>query len=98
MKEIELTPKAEEDLEAIWDYSFKQFGVAQADEYIGRIAAVFDVLATHDIGTQRAELGEDICSLPVEKHMIYFVSAHSVVTIIRVLSQSQDTLRHKPWR
>ncbi|QFH87867.1 type II toxin-antitoxin system RelE/ParE family toxin (plasmid) [Enterobacter hormaechei] len=28
MKEIELTPKAEEDLEAIWDYSFRQFGVS----------------------------------------------------------------------
>lgn len=58
MKEIELTPKAEEDLEAIWDYSFKQFGVVQADAYIGRIAAVFDVLAMHDIGTHRAELGK----------------------------------------
>lgn len=33
MKEIELTPKAEEDLEAIWDYSFRQFGGVQADAY-----------------------------------------------------------------
>ncbi|EOW6796904.1 type II toxin-antitoxin system RelE/ParE family toxin [Cronobacter sakazakii] len=31
MKEIELTPNAEEDLEAIWDYSFRQIGVVQAD-------------------------------------------------------------------
>lgn len=98
MKEIELTPKAEEDLEAIWDYSFRQFGVVQADEYIGRIAAVFDVLAMHEIGTQRAELGEDIFSLPVEQHMLYFVSSHYVVTIIRILSQSQDSARHDPWR
>ena len=98
MKEIELTPKAEEDLVAIWDYSFRQFGVVQADEYIGRIAAVFDVLAMHEIGTQREELGEDIFSLPVEKHMLYFVSSHSVVTIIRILSQSQDSARHDPWR
>lgn len=44
MKEIELTPKAEEDLEAIWNYSFRQFGVIQADGYIGRIDAVFYVL------------------------------------------------------
>ena len=33
---------------------------------IGRIAAVFDVLAMHDIGTHCAELGDDICTLPVE--------------------------------
>lgn len=31
MKEIELTPKAEEDLGAIWDFSFRQIGVVQAD-------------------------------------------------------------------
>lgn len=36
MKENELTPKAEEDPEAIWDFSFRQFGIVQADEYIGR--------------------------------------------------------------
>ena len=35
----------------------------------------------HDIGTHRAELGDNICSLPVEQHMIYFVSSHSVVMI-----------------
>ncbi|MBW4204111.1 type II toxin-antitoxin system RelE/ParE family toxin [Enterobacter cloacae subsp. cloacae] len=98
MKEIELTPKAEEDLEAIWDYSFRQFGIVQADAYIGRLAAVFDVLAMHDIGTHRAELGDNISSLPVEQHMIYFVSSQSVVTVIRILSQSQDTARHDPWR
>ncbi|MGR7517292.1 type II toxin-antitoxin system RelE/ParE family toxin [Klebsiella aerogenes] len=59
---------------------------------------MFDVLTMHDIGTHRPELGEDICSLPVEQHMIYFVSSHSVVTVIRILSQSQDTARHEPWR
>lgn len=98
MKEIELTPRAEKDLEAIWNYSFRQFGIVQADEYIGRLGAVFDVLARHDVGARRAELGDNIYSLPVEQHMIYFVPAHSIVTVIRILSQSQDTLRHDPWR
>lgn len=97
MKEIELTPKAEEDLETIWDCSFRQFGILQADEYISRLAAVFNVLAAHGIGTQRTELGDNVYSLPVEQHMIYFVPSHSVVTIIRILSQSQDTTRHEPW-
>ena len=98
MKEIELTPKAEEDLETIWDYSFRQFGMSQADEYISRLAAIFDVLATHEIGMQRPELGEDIYSLPVEQHMIYFIPSSSAITIIRILSQSQDTSSHEPWR
>lgn len=98
MKESELTPRAEDDLAVIRDYSFRQFGVVRADAYIGRIAAVFDVLALHETGTQRTGLGEGIFSLPVEQHRIYFVPSHSSVTIIRILSQSQDTARHEPWR
>ncbi|HHA1933916.1 TPA: type II toxin-antitoxin system RelE/ParE family toxin [Enterobacter ludwigii] len=94
MKEIELTPKAEEDLEAIWGYSFRQLGVIQADEYTGLNAAVFNVLATHDIGTLRPELGKDIWSRPEPQHMIYFVPVHSVISIIRILSQFQDTTKH----
>ena len=98
MKEIELTPKAEVDLEGIWGYSFRQFGVVQADQYIGRIAAVFEVIATHEVGTSRLELGDNIFSLPVEHHMIYFIPSDSAITIIRILSQSQDCVRHVPWR
>lgn len=97
MKDIELTPKAEEDLAAIWDYSFRQFGLSRRMS-ISASAAVFDVLAMYEIGTQRAELREDIFSLPVEQLMLYFMSSHSVVTIIRILSQSQDSAKHDPWR
>ena len=64
---------------------------------IGRIAAVFDVLAMHDIGTHCAELGDDIRTLPVEPaYDLFPVSSHSMVTVIRILSQSQDTARHAP--
>jgi toxin ParE1/3/4 len=66
MKEIKLTPKAEEDLEGIWYYSFGQFGVVQADAYIGRITAVFDVVAMHDIGTKwSTKTGHRFCIFPV---------------------------------
>lgn len=60
MKEIEPTPKAEQDLDAVRVHNFRQFGGGQADEYVDRIAAVFDVLAEHEVGTQRAELGDNI--------------------------------------
>ncbi|KFC39402.1 plasmid stabilization protein ParE, partial [Klebsiella michiganensis] len=44
------------------------------------------------------EHGEDISSLPLEQYRICFVSSHSVVTMIRLLGQSQDTATHDPWR
>ena len=61
-REIELTPKAEEDLEAIWDYSLREFGCSGGMHATGRIAAVFDVLAMHDIGSIVQSWGDDICT------------------------------------
>ena len=98
MKEIELTPKAGQDLESIWEYTWQHFGMAKADDYIGRISDVFDVLATHQVGVPRAELGEHIFALPVEQHVIFFLPSETRITIIRILSHSQDSTRHFPWR
>jgi toxin ParE1/3/4 len=98
MKEIELTPKEEEDLATIWDYSYRQFGLDKADEYIGRISAAFSVLSAHQVGTSRPELGEHIFSLPVEQHVVFFIPSAITITVIRILSQSQDTVRHLAWR
>lgn len=97
MKEIELILKVEEDLEVIWDYSFRQFGVVQVDVYIGCIVVVFDVLVMYDIGMYCVELGEDICLLLVEQYMIYFVLLYLVVMIICIFSQFQDMVWYELW-
>lgn len=34
MRVVKLTPKAEDDLEAIWHYGRQHFGEAQADKFI----------------------------------------------------------------
>ncbi|MBK5145578.1 type II toxin-antitoxin system RelE/ParE family toxin [Budviciaceae bacterium BWR-B9] len=74
MKGIELTPKAEEDLVIIWEYSYLHFGIDKADEYIDRISVAFDILSAHQVGTLRPELGEDIFALPIEQHVVFFIS------------------------
>lgn len=97
MRTIELTPKASEDLESIWLYSFERYGEAKADSYITRFSDIFNALALHDIGTPRPELGDGICSLPIEQHVIFFLSAKTSITVIRVLSHAQDATRHLSW-
>lgn len=59
--------------------------------YIGRISAVFDVLDTHQVGTPQLELGEPFFALPVEQHVIFFIPTATVITVVRILSQSQDS-------
>ncbi|MEA20100.1 type II toxin-antitoxin system RelE/ParE family toxin [Salmonella enterica] len=48
-------------------------------------------------GTPRAELGEYIFALPVERHMVYFLQTDTEIVIIRILSQHQDVGRHFNW-
>ncbi|EFB71480.1 MULTISPECIES: type II toxin-antitoxin system RelE/ParE family toxin [Providencia] len=92
MKTINLTPKANEDLEAIWRYSQKHFGIKKAEEYLIRLTNSFELLAHHDIGVQRRELGRNIFSLPVENHTVFFIPSTYSKTVIRVLNQYQDVM------
>ncbi|WP_202306525.1 type II toxin-antitoxin system RelE/ParE family toxin [Dryocola clanedunensis] len=97
MKTVELTPKAAEDMESIWLYSYDRYGETKADEYIDRISMVLKMLISHEIGASRPELGKNIFSIPAEQHVIFFVSHCSRITVIRILSHAQDALRHLAW-
>lgn len=98
MKTVKLTPKASQDLEDIWYYGYHHFGEEQADKYINQISDIFQVVSDHNIGTPRPQLGEYICALPVERHMIYFLQTDTEIVIIRILSQHQDAGRHLNWQ
>ncbi|EAM1290039.1 type II toxin-antitoxin system RelE/ParE family toxin [Salmonella enterica] len=98
MKTVKLTPKASQDLEDIWYYGYHNFGEEQADKYVNQISGIFPVMSDHNIGTLRPELGEYICALPVERHMIYFLQTDTEIVIIRILSHHQDAGRHLNWQ
>ncbi|EAN1627454.1 type II toxin-antitoxin system RelE/ParE family toxin [Salmonella enterica subsp. enterica serovar Reading] len=97
MKIVKLTPKASQDLEDFWYYGYHHFGEEQADRYINQISGIFQVMSDNNIGTPRSELGEYICALPVERHLLYFIQADTDIIIIRILSQHQDAGRHLNW-
>lgn len=98
MKTVKLTPKASQDLEDIWYYGYQHFGEEQADRYISKISGIFQVMSDNNIGTPRPELGEYICALPVERHMLYFLQTDYDIIVIRILSQHQDAGSHLNWQ
>lgn len=73
MAEYRLAPAAERDLEAIWVYTFHEWGSTQANRYIDRITKVFTELA-HSPKT--AQTGDHIA---VNRH-------HSDTRIIKVVT------------
>ncbi|EDC5555077.1 type II toxin-antitoxin system RelE/ParE family toxin, partial [Salmonella enterica] len=50
MRVVKLTPKAEDDLEAIWHYDWQHFGEAQADKYTDNLSAIFQLQGDSHIG------------------------------------------------
>ena len=94
MPRIDISERAHRDLDAIWQYSFKQWSNAKADEYY---LAIRDKL--------RAALADPESGLPVEirpgcrkllsgSHIIYYRPVADGIEIIRVLHQSMDVRRH----
>ena len=91
MSEYILSPEAISDLQNIYDFTFDEWGETQAEKYLNEIYAVFDRLSQHpNIGRLRTELAENLRSIPVGTHVIFFMSWHSDVAIVRVLHGARD--------
>jgi toxin ParE1/3/4 len=86
MPEFWLTPKAEQDLESIWVYSFEQWGQEKANQYTDNLFLAFGEL-THSsklsISCDHIRVGYRFCR--EGKHVIYFKVTDYGITISRIL-------------
>jgi len=95
MAEYRLTPAAEGDLEAIWSYTARQWGLDQANRYIDILTSAFSQLAEHPKKAPTCDTirpGYRRCS--VEQHMIYFRITAYGIAIIRVLHDRMEAQRN----
>ena len=95
MSEIHHQTAAEDDLVAIWQYSFETWGADQADRYLDGLNDGIARLA------ENAELGVD-CShiragyrrLQVLHHCVYYRVCTLRIEIVRVLHERMNPDRH----
>ena len=87
-------PKATQDIEEIWDYSSKNWGIVQADRYVGAIHQSAVALASGDLtGTSEAGSQEGLRRQVVGTHVIWFRIKGGSLFVGRVLHQSRDAGR-----
>ena len=90
MAEYDLTLGAEDDLRAIWIYTFETWGADQADRYLDQIES-----CCHAIGAGRTRskafdpLPEDVRILRCEHHYVVWLVAPRPI-IIAVLHERMD--------
>lgn len=85
-KQYLFKPRAEQDLEDIYDYTVKEFGEEQADLYFRNLFDKFQQLAdTPGIARRRAEVRQGLKSYLVKAHIVFFRESDKGVLIVRVL-------------
>lgn len=85
-----LLPKAEKDLEDIWQTTAKDWGINQAMLYTDKLVKAFTTLAINPkINRERREFDPPVRIHRCEKHLIIYL-AQKPLKIIRILHQRMD--------
>jgi toxin ParE1/3/4 len=89
--EYRLSPASERDLESIWKYTRREWGLEQAERYTDMLTTAFQALAESPKSAPASDhIRRGYRRLNVERHMIYFRVTAYGIAIIRVLHERMD--------
>jgi toxin ParE1/3/4 len=90
-----LTPRAQADLDEIWDYTAEHWGDDQAAAYARQIqAAIEAVAADPSRGGPCDDIRPGYRKLSVGSHVLFYRCIENGVDIVRILHQRMDFNRH----
>lgn len=91
MTSYQLYPEAENDLESIWLYSEKNWGVDQAHAYLDGLVDIFQLLSENPLMCrERSEFEPPVHIHHHAHHLIVFILSDAGIDIVRVLHESMD--------
>jgi len=92
--DLRLRPAAETDLEAIWTYTERRWGVAQAERYLGDVFSNFERLCLFpELAAERSKFTPPVRIHPSGRHVIVYRIEGDTLEVIRVLGAQQDWMR-----
>jgi toxin ParE1/3/4 len=91
---VERSP-CHQDLEEIWLYSMQQWGVRQADKYVGSLLARFSWLAENPYsGKHRDDIKTGYYCFPEGKHLVFYKLIDTGIDIIGVPHHRMDVVNY----
>lgn len=95
MTSYRLTPAAQRDLSAIWDYTQERWDVRQAETYANEIRAAIERIADDPRrGRSCDEIRAGYRRYAIGSHLLFYVEGEDGVDVIRILHQRMDPTRH----
>ncbi|QJU57796.1 type II toxin-antitoxin system RelE/ParE family toxin [Sphingomonas sp. AP4-R1] len=95
MADYRLSPRAQRDLEAVFDYTAHHWGLAQAMRYTDLIeAACADLAEAPQHAQDCSHIRPGYRRRGIGQHVIYFRPTGFGIAVVRVLHQRMDVARH----
>ncbi|HLS31674.1 MAG TPA: type II toxin-antitoxin system RelE/ParE family toxin [Flavobacteriaceae bacterium] len=88
-----LSNAAESDLESIWLYTFQNWSVKQADEYLNLVFSQIKVISKNPtVGKDYSKIRKGYFRFKIGSHYIFYKinQKNKIVEIIRVLHERMD--------
>ena len=89
-----LSREADRDLEEIFDYTVREFGIDQAVAYVSEFEEVFmSLAASPELGRKRDEIRNGLRSFVKGSHTIFYRILRSHIRIVRILHGCRDIIK-----
>lgn len=93
--QLKLTPKARADLDAIWDYTVRQWGVDQAETYLASLGKTMQLLVENPgLGTRIDYVKSGYRKFPAASHLLVYRANSNTIEVVRVLHKSMELDRN----
>ena len=92
-----LSPRAQTDLDQIWDYTAERWGLNQAETYTRQIWADIQTVAKSPLlGRECEEVRAGYRQYPSGSHVLFYRLTRDGIEVIRILHERMDYERHIP--
>lgn len=89
-----LSPRAQQDLDEIWDFSAERWGEDQADAYVRAIWAAVKIVSEDPRRGQECDVRAGYLKYGVGRHVLFYKRIMDGVEVIRILHERMDFGRH----
>jgi toxin ParE1/3/4 len=92
-----LSPRAETDLNEIWDYTADRWGLDQAETYTRALWQRIEAIAANPaMGQDCSEIREGYWKIPSGSHVLFYRLIAGGIDVVRILHERMDFERHIP--
>jgi toxin ParE1/3/4 len=92
-----LRPRAQDDLDEIWDYTADGWGLDQAETYIRQLWKDIQTVADRpSLGRECSEVRPGYRKYPSGSHVVFYRLTDDGIDVVRILHERMDYERHIP--